>query len=95
MDYFEAKCSLCPKHFTSSKALSKHKLQVHIVADNEIGCEECGKKLKNEYQLKLAVGMDSGQKRLLVTLTVNAEEKEKEAGFKDTSTQKSYYSGTF
>ena len=53
MDYFEAKCTLCPKHFTSSQALSKHKLQVNIVADNEIGCEECGKKLKNEYQLKL------------------------------------------
>ena len=53
MDYFEGKCTLCPKHFTSSDAFDKHQFQVHMISGNEIGCEDCGKKLKNKYQLKL------------------------------------------
>ena len=53
MDYFEGKCTLCPKHFTSSDAFDKHQFQVHMVSYNEIGCEDCGKKLQNKYQLKL------------------------------------------
>ena len=44
MDYFEGQCTLCTKHFTSSDAFDKHQFQVHMVSDNEIGCEDCGKK---------------------------------------------------
>ena len=47
----------------------------------------CFERNLDKNSTKLAVGMDSGQKRLIVTLTVDSNDDD-QAKFKDTSTQK-------
>ena len=52
MDYFEAKCSYCPKVFTCKQSLEKHKLHVHIARSIAHDCEECGKQHKRNPHVK-------------------------------------------